>query len=47
NKFFLAPIELNPTYLPNSLMSPLWSSLGPIDRDICQFSKTSLIVVPS
>ncbi|PKY18089.1 hypothetical protein RhiirB3_430821 [Rhizophagus irregularis] len=33
----LSPIEINPTHLPGSLMTPLWASIAPIDRDIRKF----------
>ncbi|EXX68035.1 hypothetical protein RirG_108850 [Rhizophagus irregularis DAOM 197198w] len=33
----LPPIEINPTHLPGSLMTPLWASIAPIDRDIRKF----------
>lgn len=34
-----SPIEINPTKIPDSLMTPLWDSLGPIDRDVRKFSQ--------
>uniref|UniRef100_U9U7L9 RNase H type-1 domain-containing protein n=1 Tax=Rhizophagus irregularis (strain DAOM 181602 / DAOM 197198 / MUCL 43194) TaxID=747089 RepID=U9U7L9_RHIID len=33
----LAPYEINPTNLPGSLMTPIWASIAPIDRDIRKF----------
>ncbi|GBC40684.2 ribonuclease H-like domain-containing protein [Rhizophagus irregularis DAOM 181602=DAOM 197198] len=33
----LAPYEINPTNLPDSLMTPIWASIAPIDRDIRKF----------
>ncbi|PKK65705.1 hypothetical protein RhiirC2_808494 [Rhizophagus irregularis] len=33
----LAPYEINPTNLPGSLMTPIWASIAPIDRDIKKF----------
>ncbi|PKK57933.1 hypothetical protein RhiirC2_353760 [Rhizophagus irregularis] len=33
----LAPYEINPTTLPDSLMTPIWASIAPIDRDIRKF----------
>lgn len=34
-----SPIEINPTKIPDSLMTPLWDSLGPIDHDVRKFSQ--------
>ncbi|EXX64690.1 ribonuclease H-like domain-containing protein [Rhizophagus irregularis DAOM 181602=DAOM 197198] len=33
----LPPIEINPTQLPGSLMTPLWASIAPLDRNIRKF----------
>ncbi|GBC37436.2 ribonuclease H-like domain-containing protein [Rhizophagus irregularis DAOM 181602=DAOM 197198] len=33
----LAPYEINPATLPGSLMTPIWASIAPIDRDIRKF----------
>ncbi|PKC54826.1 hypothetical protein RhiirA1_505319 [Rhizophagus irregularis] len=33
----LTPYEINPTTLPGSLMTPIWASIAPIDRDIRKF----------
>ncbi|PKY40595.1 hypothetical protein RhiirA4_454007 [Rhizophagus irregularis] len=33
----LSPIEINPTKLPGSLMTSLWASIAPVDRDIRKF----------
>ncbi|PKK70925.1 hypothetical protein RhiirC2_779064 [Rhizophagus irregularis] len=33
----LTPIEVNPTHLLGSLMTPLWASIAPVDRDIRKF----------
>lgn len=33
----MIPIEINPTNLPGSLMTPLWASITPVDRDIRKF----------
>ncbi|EXX64278.1 hypothetical protein RirG_144290 [Rhizophagus irregularis DAOM 197198w] len=33
----LAPYEINPTNLPGLLMTPIWASIAPIDRDIRKF----------
>ncbi|PKK72014.1 hypothetical protein RhiirC2_777704 [Rhizophagus irregularis] len=33
----LPPIEINPTKLPGSLMTPIWASIAPVDRDIRKF----------
>ncbi|PKC07020.1 hypothetical protein RhiirA5_481146 [Rhizophagus irregularis] len=33
----LTPYEINPTTLPGSLMTSIWASIAPIDRDIRKF----------
>lgn len=35
----LLPVEINTTKIPNSLMTPLWDSLGSVDRDLRKFSQ--------
>ncbi|PKC70993.1 hypothetical protein RhiirA1_454063 [Rhizophagus irregularis] len=34
----LDPIKINVTKLPGSLMTPIWASIGPIDRDVRKFA---------
>ncbi|PKC04161.1 hypothetical protein RhiirA5_422654 [Rhizophagus irregularis] len=36
----LLPIEINPTRLPGTLMTPLWDSIDPIDRDVRKFTQS-------
>ncbi|CAB4426572.1 unnamed protein product [Rhizophagus irregularis] len=33
------PITINPKFVPDATMIPMWDSLGPIDRDIRKFAK--------
>ncbi|CAB4402750.1 unnamed protein product [Rhizophagus irregularis] len=35
----IPPIGINPKVIPNSLMTPIWDSIRPIDRDIRTYCK--------
>lgn len=40
-----SPITINPQFIPDEAMIPIWDCIGPIDRDIRKFCQTITDVI--